>query len=150
MTYLYVMPEKSTGAEALLKKAADLMAAKLAERMVRIADMDTDDAALVREIDAAARAGRNIDAMQVAIGKAIRSLEALDAPASDNKETPMNDDASGASDRLEQLHAELDRRLDAVARSVELKRLEGRADRSGDSRVSGRLAPVEPPASKAA
>ena len=126
------MAERSEhSAEALLGDTARLLAEMHARAVLRIEETaaQRDDAAQIKLIDASARAGRNLGAF-VAMGrKLIAELETVEAAASvpavnPDEEVEMDDDAERTPESLAELRAEIGRRLAALEKYREFKRLD--------------------------
>ncbi|MFT4251041.1 MAG: hypothetical protein QM608_00965 [Caulobacter sp.] len=140
--YTSVMAEKSEQMNELLDEIRDLnvrvyvsaakeLHAQVAEEPPKARmDVSKQVALVGRPVElhhAAALRSRKISAArQARIAKAIR------------EEVAMNDDEPWTADRLEKLHAALERRLGAFGRSVELKRMV--EERAGLRPVGGGLA----------
>jgi hypothetical protein len=142
--YTSVMAEKSEQNDALLDEIRDLnvrvyvsaakeLHAQVAQEPPKVRMEASKQVALVgRPVElhhAAALRSRKISAArQARVAKAVR------------EEVAMNDDEPWTADRLEKLHAALERRLGAFGRSVELKRMV--EERAGLRPVGGSLAAV--------
>jgi len=138
------MAEKSEHIDELLNEIRDLnvrvyvgaakeLHAQVAEEPPKARmDVSRQVALVGRPVElhhAAALRSRKISASrQARIAKAVR------------EEVAMNDDEPWTADRLERLHAALERRLGAFGRSVELKRMV--EERAGLRPVGGSMVPV--------